>query len=66
MSLLVLYQQTHAAVISAWPGMRAAWRIAASTNAVFFDSEHSHPGMKPANASATNAVSPNRLVSIGT
>jgi len=56
MSLLVLYQQTHAAVISAWPGMRAAWRIAASTNAVFFDSEHSHPGMKPANASATNAV----------
>jgi hypothetical protein len=42
-----------------WPcraRQAAAWRIADSTDAVFFDSEHSHPGISPANAPVTNAV----------
>jgi hypothetical protein len=34
----------------------AAWRIADSTNAVFSGSEHSHPGISPANAAVANAV----------
>ncbi len=44
----------------------AAWRMARSTNAVCFDSEHSHPGIIPANASITSAVYPNPPPSSGT
>jgi hypothetical protein len=44
----------------------AACRIARSTNAVSFDSEHSHPGISPANAPTTNAVYPNPPPSSGT
>src|ERR1051325_459746 len=43
-----------------------AWRIADSTNAVSFDSEHSQPGISPANASITNAVYVNRPGTSGT
>src|SRR5689334_9172815 len=43
-----------------------AWRIAGSTNAVSSGSEHSHPGISPANASITNAVYVNRPVTSGT
>jgi hypothetical protein len=44
----------------------AACRIARSTNAVSFDSEHSHPVISPANASITSAVYPNPPPSSGT
>jgi hypothetical protein len=54
---------------SGWPcraRQAAACRIARSTNAVSFDSEHSHPAISPANASMTNAVYPNPPPSSGT
>jgi hypothetical protein len=43
-----------------------AGRIAASANAVCSDSEHSQPGISPANASITNAVSANLPVTVCT
>ena len=43
-----------------------ACRIARSTNTVSLLSEHSHPGISPANASMTNAVYPNPPPSSGT